>query len=332
MLAAAATGVAAAGIYAGVVRPIRILLAVPLVLVLPGYAAMAALFPAANAAQPEGNGFDMPKRGLRKPLPTDYELTGVERTALTVASSLILVPGVALVVNFSPWPIRTEPVLAGVTVTTLGFLVIAFLRRAALPAERRFSVSIRALVGRALGMRSRPSPLAADSGLSTLLNVCLAVSVLVVAVTAGFAIANPPRSDTFTEFYVVTEDFAGGDDVYQSSVPQGQSQTLTVAVENHERRTVEYTVVAVLEQGGSSEVVDTQTLTVRNRRTSRASFDVTPTETGDARLVFLLYRGSPPAEPSASSAYRVLDLEWRVTSSGASLDSPKLAVNPREPN
>jgi len=67
--------------------PIRIILGLPLVLFLPGYSLIAALFP-------------------RK-----ADLDGIERVALSFGLSLAIVPLLGLVLNYTPFGIRSSPVL-----------------------------------------------------------------------------------------------------------------------------------------------------------------------------------------------------------------------------
>jgi len=61
-----------------------------------------------------------PKRG---------ELEDLERFALGVGLSLAIVPLVGLVLNYTPWGIRLNPIYAGLSLLTLGFTCIAVYRK-----------------------------------------------------------------------------------------------------------------------------------------------------------------------------------------------------------
>src|SRR5659263_694396 len=66
---------------------LRNILGLPLVLFLPGYALIAALFPAKS------------------------DLDGIERTALSFGLSIAVVPLMGLGLNYTPWGIRLLPIL-----------------------------------------------------------------------------------------------------------------------------------------------------------------------------------------------------------------------------
>jgi hypothetical protein len=82
------------------------------VLFIPGYVAVEALFPKGR------------------------ELDGIERLALSVGLSLALVPLVGLLLNYTPWGIRLDPIMVSLTVLTVGLALVAFVRRFRLSVER----------------------------------------------------------------------------------------------------------------------------------------------------------------------------------------------------
>jgi len=318
------TGVAGAGIAFGVGGPVRILLALLLVLVLPGYALVAAIFPGTNRGAGELGRFDDEPGGLRNPLPADYELGGVERAILSVVLSIAVVPAVAAVSSFTPWGVHLGPILLGVTLLTTLFVALAAVRRLRLPAGDRFTLPLWRLVSIPTPFDTG-SPLGRASRRRRMANVAAVVAALLVVSSAGFALANPPQHERFTEFYVAGGS-GGGTPTgnvsdYPSTFAVGQSRTVTLGVANHEGQEVTYSVVAVLRRGGTGgsggEVLATKTVTVADGDRQRVPMAVTPTRGGaDVRLQFLLYRGDPPATPSTDSAYRVLDLHVTVSNGG----------------
>jgi len=82
------------------------------VLFIPGYVAVEALFPKGR------------------------ELDGIERLALSVGLSLALVPLVGLLLNYTPWGIRLDPIMISLTILTVGLALVAFARRFRLSVER----------------------------------------------------------------------------------------------------------------------------------------------------------------------------------------------------
>jgi len=107
--------------------PIKIVLTIPLVIFIPGYCVIAALFP---------------KEG---------EIGLVERIMLSIGVSIAVVPLIGLGLNFTPWGIRLEPVIISITLFTIVMIVVAYFRRAFLPSEERFSVPFFAIIGRIQG-------------------------------------------------------------------------------------------------------------------------------------------------------------------------------------
>ena len=96
--------------------PIRIILGLPLVLFLPGYSLIAALFP-------------------RK-----EDLDGIERIALSFGLSIAVVPLLGLALNYTPFGIRLAPILIVLSVFTISLAMGAYVRRSMIPEEDRFSV------------------------------------------------------------------------------------------------------------------------------------------------------------------------------------------------
>ena len=98
------------GIYPLVI--IRWILGSIFVLFLPGYVTVQALFP-------EGK-----------------ELDSIERVALTIGLSLALTPLIGLVLNYTPWGIRLNPIVTALTLFTIGLAMIGTVRRYGLLSKK----------------------------------------------------------------------------------------------------------------------------------------------------------------------------------------------------
>jgi len=61
--------------------------------------------------------------------PREEELTPLERLALSIGLSLAVVPLVGLVLNYTPWGIRLDPVMAALSTLTLALLLAAAYRK-----------------------------------------------------------------------------------------------------------------------------------------------------------------------------------------------------------
>lgn len=114
--------------------PLRILLGLPFILFVPGYAFIAALFPE------QGNSFIRDEQTVDE----DHGIDAIERVALAFGLSIAIVPLLGLLLNFTPWGIQLTPSVLSVGGFTIAAAVIATLRRWELPTEERFSVPYRA--------------------------------------------------------------------------------------------------------------------------------------------------------------------------------------------
>jgi len=312
---------AAVAIYVGAPAVVRLPLALLLILVLPGYALVAACFPARTPSGVEPATLEDEHGGLLDPLPADYELGDVERLALSVVTSVAIVPSVAAVANFTPAGISLEPVLGGVVGVTIVLALVAFVRRFRLPPDRRYGRSPGVVLGLPKPFRS-PSRLDPSGGRVGTYNLLAGVGLVLLASSVAFALVVPPTHAAFTEFYVVTGDATGATGTpYRTTFAAGRTQPVTLGIKNHEHRTVDYTVVAATQapgpDGGGSgalTVVGRASATVADGATRQLDVPVKPSRTGDGqRLVFLLYEGDPPARPTTATAYRVLNLSVDVT-------------------
>lgn len=303
------TAFAGAALYAGLPPgPLRVALALPLVLVFPGYALLSALFP------------DRPTAEHLTEQQGGASLGGIERLALSVALSLALVPMVAFVANYTSYGVRFRPLLAAVVVVTLALTVVGFVRRLALDADRRYGFSplgwLSGASSRFLStsrdLRESP-PLKPTSGGQRMFNVLFLVSLLTLTATAGYAAVSPPANDQpFTEFYLLTQ--TGDGEFVSEDLPHefssGESQSLWVAIGNHEKQRVPYTVVVQLD----GQEIDRFSTSVEAGHTKRLERSIQPDQTGDRlRLSFLLYRGNVPDDPSPENAYRESQL-WITVS------------------
>ncbi len=103
--------------------PVPVVLALPVVLFIPGYCLIAALFPKND----------------------DIGLS--ERIALSIGLSIAIVPLIGLGLNFTPWGIRLDPIVISLTLFTLVMILVAHYRRALLPSEERFRVPFSEIAG-----------------------------------------------------------------------------------------------------------------------------------------------------------------------------------------
>lgn len=307
---------AGAVVQGGVPDPIRVVVVLPLLLFLPGYAIVSFVYP----GRPTDGG-TLRDSGRRS---TD----AVERVALSLALSLAVVPTVAVVANFVTG-IEPRPVALGVAGVTLVSVVLALVARARTPSEARFQFDARSLLGSVRersfrtsspSLRRQQGLFDARSGTEQLFNVLLIVAAVAVVASAGYAavgVQSPADDATYSEFYLLGENESG--ELTTAAVPmnfsQGEARPVYLGVENHEGQPVEYSTVVQLQRvGPDGEVEETSELdrvdlTVPADGSERVRIPVAPDLAGEElRLVFLHYQGEPPESPTRANAY----LETRV--------------------
>jgi uncharacterized membrane protein len=269
----------AIALLAGPVDPplvLRAAVAMPLFTFLPGYAVLAALFPARATRESS----DRPRLAGGPPL--------VARLALAVAVSLGVVPlvGIAL----SPvWGISAPATLVAVGSLTIAAAVVAVVRRANVAAHRRF-----------VPLASLSTAFLLPGSSATRFALAAAVlGVAIAGVSVGFAASTDDPAST--EFYLVN-DSDGGVAVSGGTADEGAR---SVAIDHHADDSVTYTVV-VREHSGASGVstVARQTVSVSG---PEQVFLAIPEADADAdRIEYLLYEGKPSDNPDPDDAIRRL--------------------------
>jgi uncharacterized membrane protein len=318
--------------------PLRVVFGLCFVLVLPGYAFVAALFPEAgnSPAQTPSDEESRSDQRDEKPTPvpgTDAADTlsrhegvsqpgheqsgidGIERIALSFGLSIAIVPLIGLGLNFTPWGIRLAPIVLAVSAFTLGSVAVAAVRRQQLSPDERFSVPYQAWIETGRAELFEPA-----TRTDAALNIVLVLSVLLAVGSVGYAVAVPTQGEQFTEFYLLTENTEQElvADNYPEEIERGTQAAVIVGIENNEYELKNYTVVVQLQEveqiGNQTNVTSRQELdrfrtTLAHNETYREQHSFTPTRTGaNLRVKYLLYDGDAPATPTSETAYRDLPL------------------------
>lgn len=275
-------------------EPVLWLLGVPFLLLLPGYAIVSALFPVdtgrvrrSEAAQPW------------------HEPDHLVRIALSLVVSAIVLALVGIVLSLAS-AIRLAPAAVAIsTVTIVGVAIAAVRRLRADPAERAMPFGDDS---RFWGRLSSGSNF--QNGIAIL---ALLVLVGTLAVTG----AAPPQGDSYTEFYVLSEDENGTltAQEYPETFVSGEGETLYVGLENNEHETTSYEVVMqaqAIDDNGSviiQQQVDRFDTELAHGENTTVERNVAPTLVGEEiRLQILLYKGSAPDDPSSGTADQTLQI------------------------
>ncbi len=265
-------------------KPARIILGLPFVLFFPGYTLMAALFPRKDDIDP------------------------IERTALSLGLSIAVVPLIGLALNYSPWGIRLDPILASVTLFIVLTAAVAVYRRQLLPSGEASGVTIDIRLPR--WSQVRPA--------GWLLGLALALSLAGLGAGVFFAATSRGNSESFTEFYVLGP--GGKAENYPSVETVGDKATVILGVVNQEGKETTYRIAVTID-GESTDSIDGLALADGDRRENEVA--LTPTHAGNNQKVeFLLYR------EGQSEPYRSLHLFIDVKSAVPAVGTPPGVPSP----
>ncbi|OPX60339.1 MAG: hypothetical protein A4E25_00624 [Methanobacterium sp. PtaB.Bin024] len=233
---------------------IRTILGILMVLFIPGYSLIAALY------TKWGN------------------LEGIERTALSFGLSIAVTPLIGLGLNYTPWGIRLDPILISLTIFTIAMCIIAYLRRKELPEEERFFVPFAEFI------RSIKGSFKKESKNERILSIILILSILLAICTTTYIILKPRESEKFTEFYILGPNGTASD--YPTNLTSNQNGNLTIWVVNHEQTTTKYKLVVTV----SNTTLKNETITLNNGQKEEIPFNFTAGSTGQKKMEFLLYK------------------------------------------
>lgn len=274
---------------------LRLLLALPLVTILPGYALVAMLFPA-NARATHQRAAD--ETGGR---PGGIDV--VERFGLSFVTSFAIVPVITMALAVTRWGLTPRSASISLGLFTVGFAQLAAIRRLRLPEPDRYEFSVRDGVS-----RLRHS---ADQGVLASVSTILLVACVATALgVTGYALVAPQDPGGFTELALYTEDEDGelvADD-YPSELGPEESATLVLTVENQHNEFKDYEVVVQQQRLEDGEVVERTELdrfdpNVESGETARIDHTLEPSAEGETvRIVYLLYDGAVPEEPTIDNA------------------------------
>lgn len=235
---------------------LRVVIGLPLVLFIPGYSLVSALFPGKTS------------------------LDGIERIALSFVLSIVMVAFIGLILNYTPWGIRLPPILVSILVLVVTTLVVAWHRRQRLDVVDRFTISINLNL----------APWRRQGFVDRIISIVLIAIIIVIIGTLGYVIARPKVGESFTEFYILGTQ--GKADSYPIEVPMGEAAKVTVGIINQEHEDTSYQVEIILD-GIRNMQISPVLLYHEDKWEQEVSF--TSMEVGENQKVeFVLYKDGEP--------------------------------------
>ena len=189
--------------------PLRIVFGMPFLLFFPGYALIAFLFP-------EKKSLDV-----------------IERVALSFGLSIAITPLIGLGLNYTPFGIRLEPILASITLFNLAFCFLSFWRRYKIeePYVPFDPLKLK---------RDLLTSYKKESKVDKTLSIILVLAILSSVIALAYVMVVPREGEKFTEFYLLGPGGKASGYPHNLTVDQGAS--VFVGIANHEHRQVHYYV------------------------------------------------------------------------------------------
>jgi uncharacterized membrane protein len=255
--------------------PVRYVLSIPVVIFIPGYCLVSALFPKKD----------------------DIDL--MERIALSFGLSIAIVPLIGLGLNFTPLGIRFEPLIIFLTIFNLVMILIAHYRRTLLPFEERFTIGFSAITGTIIKGFSPTK----ESTVNRLLNIILALVIVIAIITTIYVMVVPKEGEAFSEFYILNEKQKATD--YPDHIIAGLNYPIYFGVGNQEFQNVTYTIETWFVRTefdnttNTSQIIlmdpgDLMVLTLAHNETRIIPYNLSVKKPEYDRVEFLLFKGSAP--------------------------------------
>jgi len=241
--------------------PLRVALGIPFVLFFSGYCLVSALFP---------------RRGV---------LDGVERVALGFGLSIALIPLIGLVLNYTPWGIKSIPIHVSVFSVIVVLAAIATWRRWRLPIEERYNPDFTEKFSQlTLGWRT-------GGPWDKLLMVILMVAIVGGIGATIYKVQSSGEDESFTDFYILGP--SGKMEGYPKSLMVGQEGMVIVGVVNKEHEPITYRTEVTID-GEKIHEIESIALEHKEKWEQNVSFTPTRSGTGQQVEILLFKSGTTP--------------------------------------
>jgi uncharacterized membrane protein len=245
----------------------RIIFSLLIILFVPGYSLIAALFPKKD------------------------DLEGIERVVLSFGLSIAAAPLIGLLLNYTPFGIRLEPIIVSLSVFMIFMSTIAYIRRLKLQEDERFGVDLDYYLKIVNSFKR-------ESGTDKILSIVLIIFIILAVSATAYAIVIPKEGEKFTEFYILGSNGTASD--YPTNLTSGETGNVTVGIVNHEYSTINYKLIIKL----NNQVIDEKNITLSSNQTYSEPFTFVPYSYGqNHELELLLYK-----LPDENNVYRSIHL------------------------
>ena len=267
------SGLALAALAVGLIPPLSATIARPIVgtivvLFVPGYAFIAALFPRRTS------------------------LNNGVRLGLSFGISIAIVPLLEMVLNYSRWGVWMVPTLMMIAMFTLACVAVAGIRRHRLAQDERFAVNWQARKR----LESLKAAFLSGHTLDRALSIVLLLAIVASLAVGSYVVLVPKPSEHFTEFYLLGANDTLGN--YTTNYTVGVPSPVTVGIINHEARDVTYELVVSANNSTQRSTVYSEKVTIPDGQQWEKQIELIINQLGDnVKLDFALYTDPPTADP-----------------------------------
>ena len=234
--------------------PLRILFSFILLLFLPGYALIAAMFPKMS------------------------ELSGIERFTLSVGLSMVITVFDGFAISVTPYLFRPTPLTLTLSTITVFLLLVTVITRTLTLEDGRYFVDYRGFIE---SLRADDEKM---SDIERMLFIALIGSIIIASSMLTYAKLTF-EDEEFSALYILGPD--GKAEGYQKNFHIGEPGTIAVGVENYEHAATDYMLQVKLGTG----VLETRKITLAHKEKWIEDITFVPDRTGDRlKLEFVLYK------------------------------------------
>jgi uncharacterized membrane protein len=198
------------------IYPLRIIFALPILLFLPGYVLIAAMFP------------------------RRVELSGIERFTLSIGLSIAIFVFDGFAISVTVWRFRPEPIILSLALITLILTLITFIVRWRIPKEERFYINFSVFSQFFDSLRTEEKT---DEIVVRALIIALVGSIIIASGMLAYAKITF-EEERFTAFYILGE--GGKAENYTKEVYLLEPSSMIVGIENYEHAAANYTLQVYL--------------------------------------------------------------------------------------
>jgi uncharacterized membrane protein len=186
---------------------LRSIIVLPMIIFIPGYLLVSVLFPTKK---------------------TDKGIDDIQRVALSLGLSLVLVPLLGLGLYYIVGGLTLQTILFGLGVFIFIVGILAIYRWYRTPPDIRHTIQI------SISLPTNETKL--DKILTIALIICIATTLILVTYVA----ITPKPGEHFTEFYILGSQHLASN--YPMNLTTGENTTIILGVVNHEKTTMNYSI------------------------------------------------------------------------------------------